>query len=268
MRFPGKKLIPFWLGKRLRGAWQKYLAFRYSGSNFICPFCGNSFQELLPGGFDFPVLKEKQVIGGGYRKNLICPRCFSTDRDRLIYVFLNEKTNLFTAPLTLLHVAPEGCLRALLMSLPNLDYKSGVKYYEGYYYDRKVNLMDVTNMPFESESFDVVLCNHVLEHIEDDERAIREIHRILKPGAWASLQVPISKILPTTFHDPSVTTPEKREEVYGQFDHVRIYGQDYPDILRNYGFTVKLYNPFTDDQIPGLEKYALNPEESLYIAYK
>jgi len=186
----------------------------------------------------------------------------------LIYVFLNEKTNLFTAPLTLLHVAPEGCLRALLMSLPNLDYKSGVKYYEGYYYDRKVNLMDVTNMPFESESFDVVLCNHVLEHIEDDERAIREIHRILKPGAWASLQVPISKILPTTFHDPSVTTPEKREEVYGQFDHVRIYGQDYPDILRNYGFTVKLYNPFTDDQIPGLEKYALNPEESLYIAYK
>ncbi|MFH1160148.1 MAG: methyltransferase domain-containing protein [bacterium] len=268
MRFPGKKMIPFWLGKRLRGAWQKYLSFRYSGSTYFCPFCGNSFRELLPGGFDFPVLKEKQIVGGGYRKNIVCPRCFSLDRDRLIYIFLKEKTNLFTAPLKVLHVAPEGCIRALLMSLPNLDYRSGVKYYEGYYYDRKVNLMDVTNMPFESESFDVILCNHVLEHIEDDEKAIREIHRVLKPGAWTILQVPISRTLQTTFHDPSVTTSQQREQVYGQFDHVRIYGQDYPDILRKHGFMVKVYNPFTEGQVNGLEKYALNPEEDLHIAYK
>ena len=268
MDFPGKKLIPFWLGKKLRGAWQKYLAVKYKGSDYYCPYCGNSFSKLLPGGFDLPVLKEKKVVGGGYRKNMVCPRCYSTDRDRLIYLFMKEKTPVFTKPQKIFHVAPEGCIRVMLKELPNIDYKSGVKYYEGYYYDRQVNLMDVTELPFEDNLFDIVICNHVLEHIEDDKKAVGEIYRVLKPGGFAILQVPISLTLETTLEDPTITTPEEREKVFGQFDHVRLYGQDYPLLLQKKGFAVKRYSPFDDMHQEELKKYALNPDELLYVAYK
>lgn len=268
MRIPGKKYIPLWLGKKLRGGWQKLLALHYAGKAYYCPYCKHTFRKLLPGGFDLPVLKEKQVVGGGYRENLVCPRCFSIDRDRLIYLYLTEYTNLLTLPLNVLHVAPEGCLRAFLMSLLNITYTSGVKFYEGYYYDRKVNLMDVTRMSFPDESFDVVICNHVLEHIREDKLALKEIYRVLKPGGWAILQVPISRILTQTLEDPTVNTPEKREEVFGQFDHVRIYGQDYPSILEKAGFMVKQFNIFHESKRSDLLKFALNPEEELFIAYK
>ena len=269
MKIPGKSLIPFWLGKKLRGGWQKYLSVKYKGTDYYCPYCENSFSKFLPGGIDIPVLKENEVIGGGYRDNMLCPRCFSVDRDRLIYLFLKEKTNLFSAPLKVLHIAPEGCLRALLMSLPNIEYRSGVKYYEGYYYDRSVNLMDVTSLPFDSESFDVVICNHVLEHIEDDRKALKEIYRILKPEAWAILQVPISMKLEETYFDPSIKTPEMREKAYGQFDHVRIYGQDYATIIEKHGFRVKRYTPFDENHNQlELKKFALNHKELLYVAYK
>jgi len=268
MKFPGKRFIPFWLGKKLRGGWQKYLSLKYKGADYYCPYCKNSFAKFLPGGTDLPVLIEQDVIGGGYRENMLCPRCFSVDRDRLIYLFLEEKTDLFSAPMRILHIAPEGCIRAMLMSLPNIDYHSGVKYYEGYYYDRHINLMDITSLPFESETFDAILCNHVLEHIDDDRKAMKEIYRIMKPRAWAMLQVPISLKLDQTFYDPSIDTPEEREQVYGQFDHVRLYGKDYPDILKKEGFSVNTYSPFETHPPEELEKYALNAREILYIAYK
>ena len=222
----------------------------------------------MPGGFNLPVLSEKRIIGGGFRLNDVCPRCYSIDRDRLIFLFLQEKTNIFSSPQKIFHVAPEGCLRALLTSMPNLNYKSGVKYLEGYYYDRKTNLIDITQIPFNDEEFDVIICNHVLEHIPDDKKALRELYRVLKPGGLAILQVPISKVLLTTYEDSTVNTAEERERKFGQFDHVRIYGQDYSNRLENVGFTVKICNPTRDKWPVPLEKYAINPEEDLYIAYK
>jgi SAM-dependent methyltransferase len=234
-----KKIIPFWLGKKLRGAYQKLSALWFVGTDFYCPYCSRSFRKFLPGGFDLPVLYEKKIIGAGFRQNNVCPRCYSLDRDRLVWLFLKEKTNIFSAPITLFHVAPEGCLRALLSGLPNITYKAGVKYLEGYYYERNINLMDITSVPFEAETYDVVICNHVLEHITDDRRAMQEIYRILKPGGWAIVQVPISEGLDKTYEDPSITTPEEREKHFGQFDHVRIYGQDYPSKLSEIGFMVK-----------------------------
>ncbi len=268
MNFPFKKYIPFWLGKKLRGALQKVSALFYSGTAVHCPYCQKSFSKFLPGGFDLPVLFEKEVVGAGYRTNNVCPRCYSLDRDRLIYLFLQEKTNLFSAKLSVFHVAPEGCIRALLTDLPNISYHAGVKYLEGYYYDRKTNLIDITNAPFGDDEFDVIICNHVLEHIPEDRKAMREIYRMLKPGGWAILQVPISKILKETFEDPSIVKPEDRERVFGQFDHVRIYGQDYQSRLENAGFIVKTHNPYRDKWPVDLKKFAINPDENLYIAYK
>jgi SAM-dependent methyltransferase len=268
VNFPFKKYIPFWLGKKLRGALQKVSALFYSGTAVHCPYCQKSFSKFLPGGFDLPVLFEKEVVGAGYRTNNVCPRCYSLDRDRLIYLFLQEKTNMFSAKLSVFHVAPEGCIRALLTDLPNISYHAGVKYLEGYYYDRKTNLIDITNAPFGDDEFDVIICNHVLEHIPEDRKAMREIYRMLKPGGWAILQVPISKILKETFEDPSIVKPEDRERVFGQFDHVRIYGQDYQSRLENAGFIVKTHNPYRDKWPVDLKKFAINPDENLYIAYK
>lgn len=268
MKIPFKKYIPFWLAKKLRGAIQKVSAVFYSGTAYHCPYCQKSFSKFLPGGFDLPVLFEKQIVGAGYRTNNVCPRCYSLDRDRLIHLFLSEKTNIFTASLNVFHVAPEGCIRAMLTGLPNISYHAGVKYLEGYYYDQQTNLIDITSIPFKDDEFDVIICNHVLEHIPDDRKAMRELHRVLKPGGWAILQVPVSKILTETYEDFSVVKPEERERVFGQFDHVRIYGQDYPIRLSNAGFTVKIYNPYKDKWPVDLNRFAINPEENLYIAYK
>jgi len=263
-----KKLVPYWLGKKLRGGYQKISALWFSGSQYQCPYCGRSFRKFLPGGFDLPVIYEKKIIGAGFRQNDVCPRCYSLDRDRLVWLFLKEKTNIFTAPFRIFHVAPEGCLRAMLSGLPNIRYESGVKYLEGYYYDRNTNLLDITAIPFEEESYDVVICNHVLEHIPNDQQAMREIYRILKPGGWAILQVPISAILQETYENPSITSPEDREKHFGQFDHVRIYGQDYPKKLERAGFMVKRLNPTRDKWRPDIAKFAVNPDEDLFVAYK
>jgi SAM-dependent methyltransferase len=268
MQFPLKKLIPFWLARKLRGAYQKTSAFFLSGNDYYCPYCGYSFRKFRPGGIELPVIREKQIIGAGYRLNNVCPRCYSLDRDRLIFLFLSQKTNIFSAPLKIFHVAPEGCIRALLSRLPNIDYEVGMKYHEGYYYDRNTNILDITNLKFDDKTFDVIICNHVLEHIQEDSKAIGELYRVLKPGGWAVLQVPVSKILEKTFEDSSVTTLDEREKIFGQFDHIRIYGQDYTSRLSNQGFIVKKINPYKDKWDINLDKFAINPEEDLYIAYK
>jgi len=263
-----KKFIPFWLAKRLRGAYQKISAFILRGNTYYCPYCGYSFKKFRPGVIDLPVIREKHIIGAGYRLNIVCPRCYSLDRDRLIYLYLRMQTDIFKSSLKVFHVAPEGCIRALLNRIPNIDYTAGMKYHEGYYYDRNTNKLDITDLQFEDNAFDVIICNHVLEHIREDLKAIGELYRVLKPGGWAILQVPISKILETTFEDPSVTTPEGRENIFGQFNHFRIYGQDYQSRLNSQGFIVKKINPYNDRWDIDLDKFAINPEEDLYIAYK
>ena len=154
-----KKLIPFWLAKKLRGAYQKTSAFILRGDTLYCPYCGYSFRRFRPGGIDLPVIYDKQIIGAGYRLNDVCPRCHSLDRDRLVYLFLSQKTNIFTTPLKVFHVAPEGCIRAMLSNLPNVTYEAGVKYHEGFYYERNINILDITNLEFEDEIFDIVIDN-------------------------------------------------------------------------------------------------------------
>lgn len=263
-----KHLIPFWLAKKLKGAYQKTSAFILRGDMYYCPYCEHSFRKFRPGGFDLPVIYEKQIVGSGYRLNDVCPRCNSLDRDRLIYLYLSQKTNIFTAPLRVFHVAPEGCIRAMLSRLPNITYEAGMKYHQGFYYERNTRLLDITQLDYEDETFDVIICNHVLEHIVDDLKAIGELYRVLKPGGWAILQVPLSKTLANTYEDPEVVKPEEREKVFGQFDHVRIYGQDYPSRLENRGFIVRRLNPYREKWLPDLDKYAINPDEDIFIAYK
>lgn len=265
-----KRIIPFSAGVKIRGAYQKLLRITHYGNNYYCPFCDNTFRKMLAGGEAHPVIAKKAIIGAGRRKNMVCPRCFSTDRDRLIYLYLQDKTSFLRNPASVLHIAPEGSLKHLLEKQPNLDYHTGDKFeegYTGYYYDRDVVQMDVTAIPDQADTYDLVICNHVLEHIPDDKKAMQEILRVLKPGGQAILQVPVSLTATTTDEEP-LNSDAEREARYGQFDHVRLYGADYKNRLEEVGFEAEVHHPEDNSWKADTTRYALNPLESVYVAKK
>ncbi len=264
-----KNIIPRRLGFWLKELKLFFTGLRYAGNKYYCPLCRHGFKTMLPGGFDLPVIKELEIVGGGYRLNNICPRCQSTDRDRLVFLYLKHKTGFFTKPQKVLHVAPEPALYKVFNKTDNLDYTAGTKYQEGFYYNDTLPSIDLTALPYGDNQFDFVIANHVLEHIENDHKAMTEIYRVLKPGGQAILQVPLSLKLEQTYEDPSVKTEQEREKHFGQFDHVRLYGRDYPDKLKNAGFKVLKLKPASGDwPLDDVEKYALNKNEYLYIGLK
>lgn len=227
---------------------------------FECPFCGTRDETFLPFGLDEPVLRERMIVGGGYRPNALCPfaPCSSLDRERLVYLFLRRRTDILTGPARVLHVAPEGNLSEALSRRPcyvaaDLVASDGILQ------------MDITRIDWPDASFDVVICNHVLEHVWDDRSALRELHRVLQPGGVAILQVPISMSAPTTDDNRAVTGAADRARLFGQSDHVRIYGQDYPDRLRSAGFVVQVHNARAELGDDDCDRYALCKEENVYF---
>ena len=197
------------------------------------------------------------------RANAECPYCHSLERHRLQWIYMKDKTNLFKKKLSILHFAPEAAFSSKLLSLKNINYLSCDLY------DKKVMLKaDITNLPFKDNSFDVVLCNHVLEHIVNDSLAMSEVFRILKKDGWAILQVPIDYKRKFTFEDPTVVSPSERLKLFGQEDHVRIYGSDYKDKLKTAGFKVEVKD-FAKTLAPQLiSKYLLDEDELIYYCTK
>jgi len=257
------------VGKLIKSSWLEVRRFYYTGNRYECPVCGHHFRKMLSGGFDLPVLKEKQIVGGGYRENDVCPYCLSTDRDRLIYLYLKYESDFFNQPQTVLHIAPEPALFRIFNKLDNLHYFPATKYTEGLYYGSGIQTADLLDLQFETGTFDWVICNHVLEHIPNDQLAMQEIFRVLKPWGQAILQVPYSPILKKTFEDPTITSRADREKYFGQFDHVRIYGTDYTSRLESAGFHVETIEQTKKYKTLGnLEKYALNPKEKLFVCKK
>ncbi len=264
-----KKILP---GNLSRVAKKLYLNLRgiyYKGTNFHCPICNGNYSKMLPGGFDLKVVKEKEIIGSGLRDNNICPYCQSTDRDRLVYSYLSNYTNFFSEKTKVLHVSPEPSLYNILRKYKNIKYITGTKYSEGVYYHKGIDSIDLLKLPYENNEFDMILCNHVLEHIIEDTLAMSEIYRVLKPGGKAILQVPISYKIGSTYEDNSIISEKEREEHFGQFDHVRIYGKDYIDRLKKTGFIVDIYDPNKEKVIVNKDnKLALNLKEKLFVAKK
>jgi SAM-dependent methyltransferase len=196
----------------------------YVGDRYECPCCDTGFRRFLDFG---------RGAHGGRRRNVRCPRCGSLERERLLWVFLRARPDLLTPPLRLLHVAPEPQLQRRLRSFPGIAHVSG---------DLSSPLADVSldirAMPYPDATFDAIICNHVLEHVPEDRQAMREIRRVLDPDGWAILQVPVDRCRERTDEDPSVTSPSARARRFGQADHVRVYGLDYPSRLAEAGFDV------------------------------
>ncbi|NLB03638.1 MAG: methyltransferase domain-containing protein [Bacteroidales bacterium] len=192
----------------------------YLGNKVECPVCESRFRKFLPYGY------------GDSADNRLCPKCLSLERHRLLWLYLKQKTPFFEATLKVLHFAPEQAFLKRFKALKNLDYTTADL--DSPIADLRLDLCDIA-LP--ANSYDVLLCNHVLEHVPDLDKALSEIKRVLKPGGWAILLVPLNMNV-KSFGDPSVTEPEERRRLYGQYDHVRQFGKDYPDILRKAGFLV------------------------------
>lgn len=233
--------------KEMQAVWQ---GFKYAGDRLICPCCNGHFREFLP-------------YGSPARPNAVCPRCYSLERHRLLWLYFQNQTNLFSHPLKILHIAPEKWLQTKFKTLSNLDYLSA-----DLEADWAMQKMDITNILYENNTFDVILCNHVLEHIPDDRKAMAELLRVLKPKGWAILQVPLEPNRETTFEDPTITLPEERERIFGQHDHVRIYGRDYQDRLKQAGFQVKVDSYVKELSQEMIEQYALREDHDIYFCFK
>jgi SAM-dependent methyltransferase len=237
---------------------------RNKGDKHECPLCDFKAERFLPIGLDLPVIRKMKIVGAGLRDGG-CASCGSTDRERLIYRYFDKEDGLFAhaSDMRVLHIAPEKNLTLKLLQRNFKEYACGDLHTPGYHYADHVKNMDVLDLPFEDNYFDVVLCNHVLEHIIPDNEAMSRIFRALKPGGQALLQVPISLNTQATYEDDSIVDPKEREVAFGQFDHVRVYGQDYEQKLADAGFQVKKENPSSES-----ERYGLCKDELLYIAVK
>ncbi len=221
------------------------------GKKHVDPIDDKSFRTFLPYGYENP------------RENVLSPSTLSLERHRLLWLYLKNETKFFSKDLRLLHFAPEQAFHKRFKRLKNIDYTTT---------DLNSPLADVKadicNLPFEDNSYDVILCNHVLEHIPNDTKAMQELYRVLAPGGWGIFQVPQDLNREKTFEDDSITDKKERAQIFGQYDHVRIYGRDYFEKLREIGFKVEEVDYTAKLSTEDIEKYRLAKGEIIPLVKK
>jgi len=228
-----------------------FIAFTLKGSTYTDPIDGKSFRKFLPYGY------EKQ------RENVLSPSTLSLERHRLLWLYLKNETDFFTTPKKVLHFAPEQAFYKRFKKMKHLNYTTTDL--ESPLADVKA---DICDLPFADNEFDVIFCNHVLEHIPDDTKAMQELFRVLKKGGMGIFQVPQELDRATTFEDNSITDKKERAKIFGQYDHVRIYGRDYFDKLRSIGFKVDEVGYSATLSEENIKKYCLTKGEILPVCYK
>ncbi len=223
----------------------------YKGDRYMDPINGKSYRKFLPYGY------------GKGRENVLSPGTLSLERHRLMWLYLERETDFFTQKAKVLHMAPEQSFLKRFKNQKNLDYITADLYSP--IVDVKADILD---LPFFDNEFDIIFCNHVLEHIENDSKAMSELFRVMKPGGWGIFQVPMKVNEAHTYEDSNITTAEDRKKHFGQYDHVRWYGLDYFERLEQAGFEVEHYlvkNHFTPEEI---RKFALWENELLPVVRK
>ena len=223
----------------------------FKGSNFTDPIDGKSYRKFLPYGY------------GKQRPNALSPGTLSLERHRQMWLYLQNETNFFTHKLKVLHIAPEQEFLRKFKKMKNLEYTSADLFSP--IVDVKADIVD---LPFEDNSFDIIICNHVLEHIVDDRKAMSELYRVMKSGGWGIVQVPMKNSLEKTYEDFTITDPKERQKHFGQYDHVRWYGMDYFDRLKSVGFETEINfysQKFSEAEI---KRFGLNKNEILPVVRK
>jgi SAM-dependent methyltransferase len=225
--------------------------FFLKGENYTDPIDGKRFKTFLSYGY------------GQQRPNVLSPSTLSLERHRLLWLYLKEDTTFFTEQLNVLHFAPEQCFLDRFKKLKNIDYTTT---------DLNSPIADVKanicNLPFPDNSYDVILCNHVLEHIPDDTKAMQELFRVMKPGGWGIFQIPQDLNRATTFEDNTITDKAERTKIFGQYDHVRVYGLDYFSKLRNIGFKVEEVDFTANLSEETIDQYRLAKGEIIPVVRK
>ena len=245
--------IPRPLLIRLSYVARPILALLLKGNTYTDPIDGKSFRMFLPYGY------------GNQRNNVLSPSTLSLERHRLLWLYLQNETDFFTSKekKKVVHFAPEQAFYKLFRNQKNLEYTTT---------DLLSPLADVKadicNLPFQDNSYDMILCNHVLEHIPDDTKAMQELFRVMKPGGMGIFQIPQDLKRDVTFSDDSIIDQKERAKIFGQYDHVRVYGRDYFDKLRNIGFRVEEVDYTNTIPVDLVEKYCLAKGEIIPVVYK
>jgi len=224
----------------------------YKGNKVECPVCGKSYRKFLSYGSNT-----------AHREGVLCPGDLTLERHRLMWLYLRDFSEFFKKDLKVLHIAPEQCFIDKFKAQKNLEYLTAdlVSPIADMHFD-------LHSIPLEDNHFDVVFCNHVMEHVDNPNTCMSELFRVMRAGGWAIMQVPQDVTREKTYEDITITSPEDREKHFWQKDHVRLFGLDYPDYLRNAGFEVEEF--LLKDKIPAekFERYRIPPSETLYIARK
>jgi SAM-dependent methyltransferase len=255
-----KKLYKFLLNKlprplliRLSYLFKKIAPIVYKGNNVECPVCNRSYSKFLSYGSSI-----------AHRENVLCPGDLTLERHRLMWLYLKDHSDFFTNnKLNVLHIAPEQCFHKRFKQQQNLNYLTGdlVSPIADMHFD-------LHHIPLEENRFDVIFCNHVLEHVEDANQCMRELYRVMKPGGWGIMQVPQDFEREITFEDPKIVSEADRERYYWQKDHVRLFGKDYPKWLEKAGFKVEVFEKEKFYSSKQIERFRLQEKEILYILRK
>ena len=250
-------LIPRTILIRLSYVIRPFVAFFLNGEKYTDPIDGKSFRKFLPYGYE------------RVRENVLSPSTMSLERHRLFWLYLTNETEFFlpvrqdSENLKVLHFAPEQAFYKRFRKMKNLEYTTT---------DLNSPIADVKadicNLPFQDDEYDFIICNHVLEHIPDDTKAMQELYRVLAPGGTAILQVPYDVDRTTTFEDNTITDPKERAKIFGQYDHVRVYGMDYFEKLRTVGFQVEAVNYSANLSEEEINKFRLAKGELLPVCKK
>ena len=228
----------------------------YLGKGKQCPLCGCQRRKFLPYGY---------VTS---RENALCPNCLSLERHRLLWLWLVRESDIGRGAMALpkmLHIAPEV---ALMRKFKKMYASTPDRYVTADLESPLADMhFDVQQIPLEAESFDAVICNHIMEHVEDDGKALRELYRIMRRGGWGVILSPVELEREKTFEDDTITDPAERTRIFGQYDHRRIYGRDYAARLREAGFEVYDIDYKNELSKAEQELYAL-PADHLYIVCK
>ncbi|WP_100802127.1 class I SAM-dependent methyltransferase [Ulvibacter sp. MAR_2010_11] len=227
------------------------VAFFLRGTKYTDPIDGKSYRKFLPYGYE------------KVRENVLSPGTLSLERHRLFWLFLKNETSFFSERHKVLHFAPEQAFYSRFRKMKHLDYTTTDL--NSPIADIKA---DICNLPFEDNSYDFIICNHVLEHIPDDTKAMQELYRVLTPGGTAILQVPYDAERSVTFEDDSITDPKERARIFGQYDHVRVYGIDYFEKLASVGFKVEAVDYTKSLSAADIDRYRLAKGELLPVCTK